>query len=218
MPSHDLSVVCVTKGEGHAKYFIEYLAVDAKKIGAEFVLGIDCDRSCLLDKFSDIAVFVNSEGFVEDVLDIVISKASSKYILRIDDDEGISAGLLAWLADGFYKHADVWSFPRMNLWDGGYIGNEPLWPDYQTRLAKKELSMGRAKEIHSPSASGAGMICDKPILHHKFLVKNYEQRKAMAKHYESLKKGGGLGPTYKPFTLPEDCFEKLDIRELPNGS
>ena len=47
-----------------------------------------------------------------------------------------------------------------------------------------------------------------PILHTKFLLKDYEERKAIAENYDSVRAEAGTGKVYLPFSLPEDSFQE----------
>ncbi|UYN89894.1 MAG: glycosyltransferase family 2 protein [Anaerolineales bacterium] len=217
-----LSLLCVTKGEPHAAEFLADTSVQAAALGAEFVVahdgdflaGADAEIAARLSAIPKLGAnsmhyLVKSNGSIESVLDEAASVCSGDYILRIDDDELISAEMMLWLYSGEYTQSDVWSFPRKHLWRDGYLTNPPLYPDIQTRLTVKEKAGGR-KQVHDGSPFGAGRVANVHILHHKFLVKSYVERKALAARYDSLREGAGTGH-WLPFNLPEDAFETLEV-------
>jgi glycosyltransferase involved in cell wall biosynthesis len=195
--------------------------MDALCLSAEFVLVADGEEAHRnlshggfdrLGKGTNIPL-VHSQGYIESVLDEAIEHTSGKYILRIDDDESISNPMFRWVVDREYESADNWTFPRAHLWgdEANYIVNSPLWPDSQTRLSIRAKAGGRLA-IHAPSPHGAGEIAPCPILHHKFLVRDYEDRKRILDGYESKQRGAGSGdflPFSFPTVLPDLKFEPI---------
>lgn len=216
---NDLSILCVTRAEECVLPLLHKLRVDTLDLSAEFVLIADGEEAHYtlshngfdrLSKGSNIPI-VHSKGYIESVLDEAIEFTRGNYILRIDDDESLSTPLLKWLASGQYRTHDNWTFPRANLWgdEEHYIANPPLWPDYQTRLSIRSKSGGRLA-IHAPSPYGAGEIASCPILHHKFLVRTFDDRKRILDQYESMQEGAGSG--FIPFSLPETMDRLLLAR------
>lgn len=204
-----LSLLCVTKGEPHAAEFLRALRSVADALEAEFVVVSDGFPTITARNLADEYLVVQSDGSIESVLDEAVAACSGDYVLRIDDDEEVSAEMVVWLQSGEYTQSDVWSFPRKNLWRDGYLTNPPLYPDIQTRLTTKEKAGGR-KQVHDGSPFGAGRVANVHILHHKFLVKSYAERKEIALRYDALREGGGTGH-WLPFNLPEDAFDVLEV-------
>lgn len=205
---NDLTILCVTQGELHAEPFIRQMAGDAHAIGAPFVLVIDGPKERHWLDHTDSVRFVQSEGYIESVLDQAITACPEGYILRLDDDESIPADTFEWLKACEYRQADHWAFPRHHLWPDceHYIENAPLWPDLQTRLSVKAKAGGR-RAIHAGSPHGTGRVAPVAIEHHKFLVRSREEREAIAAKYERLQSGSGSGH-YRAFSVPEE-FEDL---------
>ena len=211
----ELSVVMVTKGEKHAWKYIKQAFELSRKIGAEFVLGADhCE---IAKSMADVVVPVESAGYLESVLDDVVMWAMGGYVLRLDDDETISASMLGWLKSEYYKACDVWAFPRANLLEGKAITTPPLWPDLQTRLTTRSKSGGRT-QIHQGSPHGTGTVAPVAILHHKFQVRSFDERLKIAANYESVKPGAGFSPTYQPYNLPERSFDKITVQDIGTGA
>ncbi|RPI95498.1 MAG: hypothetical protein EHM40_02790 [Chloroflexi bacterium] len=186
-----LSILCVTKNEPRAKPFLADMCLVAEALGAEFVKVVD-------------GTDVHSGGYLESVLDEAVAMCHGDYVLRLDDDEMIGEDFVDWLSRGEFD-SGIYTFPRWNLWgdEKHYIVNDMLYPDLQTRLTAKELAGGR-QTIHSGSPFGIGMVMSFPILHYKYLVKSYAERKAIAQIYERIVPGAGFG-FYKIYSLPEDC-------------
>jgi hypothetical protein len=203
----------VTKGEAHAGYFLSRASSISSYIGAEFVVGAD---KCKVHPLLCLNVIdVESDGYLESVLDKVLEHASGKYILRLDDDEVPSDSMIAWLKAEHYKSSDVWAFPRANLLEGKAITTAPLWPDLQTRLTIKSKAGGRT-QIHQGSPYGTGTVAPVAILHHKFEVRTFDERLKIASNYENVKPGCGFG-IYQPYNLPERCFDSVTVQDIGAG-
>jgi hypothetical protein len=222
--SSKLSVLCVTNGDGqHVPLFVQRLAEIARHIRAEFILGLDGETAQqagwvnLPDITRTIPLRAGGTGVLEDVLDQAIDGCDSDWILRLDDDEMPSAALVRWLDRGDYMRGSetVYSFERAYLWgnEEHYITNDPLWPDWQTRLTVRERAGGR-RTVHAGSPWGAGtMVRGLPIMHYKFLVRNMEQRMVIARHYERSQPGAGLGALFSKYNLPEVFLGNIDTAE-----
>lgn len=211
----NLSLVCVSQLEPHSIRFLKQMSEWCKNRNFEFVLGVD-GSDIQVEKayeFTSKVVPVKSDGYLESVLDDVKSKCSGDYIMRLDDDESMSIGLSSFLTKLDFPHG-VYTFSRANLWgdEHHFITNGGLYPDIQTRLFRADLAGGRT-QIHRLSPHGFGKVLPLRILHYKFLVKSYEERLEIAKRYETVEKGAGLGEVYKKFNLPEDCFVDLKVLE-----
>ena len=208
----ELSVLCVTQNEPHARRFLDDMANLAERLSAELVIGLD--RCTARDLRADKFVNLSSGGYIESVLDEAIAACSGEWILRLDDDEAVSLALAEWLWRREYVGGDIFAFRRMHLWgdEEHFITNDPLWPDVQTRLAKKGKSGGR-HSIHIGSPYGTGKIIAAPIMHHKFLVRSPEERQVIADRYEQIQPGGGLG-YFNVFSMPEEALSEIVLAEV----
>lgn len=200
-----ISVLCVTQREAKVQPYLLGLAELAQAIGGEFVEIVD-------------GWDVQSNGSIESVLDAAISKCNGEWILRMDDDESASPELVEWLKAGEFD-GDLFAFPRAHLWGSPdtYLVNPPLWPDLQTRFSKRDKAGGR-HAVHAGSPHGTGKVIQAPIYHHKFLLRNYQERRLIAERYEGLREGAGFSLTYLPFGMPEDAFSRLDIQPLKGNN
>jgi hypothetical protein len=204
-----LSILCVTQAEPYADRFIDDMAVLANTLNAEFVVLADrMPRGCWLEHHPgfDKLVHCESQGYLESVLEQGVAECGGDYILRLDDDERCSEEMATWLKLRKYEHAEHWKFNRLHLWnDERHCLRTPqLWPDVQTRLSIKSKSGGRTS-IHTGSPFGGGDIAHVSIEHHKFLVKTFEERKAIAARYDAVQPGTGTGGMMA-FNLPEIAY------------
>jgi hypothetical protein len=207
----NLSILTVTRGEPHTKRFFTHFRAVADILRAEFVLAYDgCDKpDCGADKY----LAVRSSGAIEDVLVEAHRACSGGYVLRLDDDETLSPAAILSVAEANLD-GRVFALPRANLWgdERHAITNGHLFPDWQARLMPRDRE--DRTTVH------AGVIADAAakgvILHHKFLVKSLEERRAIASRYESKSAGCGTGH-YLQFSVPEDCFSEPTVVEFASG-
>ena len=201
----DLSILCVTEGRAHAHKFVTTMALHATRLHARLVLAVDGEPKPWMPANT---VKVRSTGCIESVLDEAVNACPDGYVLRLDDDEQMSAEMRAWLANGSYRDADHWAFPRLNLWPDvhHYISNQPLYPDLQTRLSVKEKSGGRT-QVHVGSPYGTGQVAPCAIEHHKFLVRPLHEREALIARYDRIQPGAGAD--FVAFSVPERFEDQL---------
>lgn len=210
----DLTILCVSRFGAHARPFIEHLADVANTIDAGFVLAADDVLPPWGSGLFRHAIPVESRGYIESVLDVAVAACPDGYVLRMDDDERISDGMLEWLDACRYHAADHWAFPRMHLWpdERHYITNRPLWPDLQTRLSVKAKAGGRPV-IHQGSPHGTGRVAEEIVIeHHKFLVRDRAERERLLEHYERLQPGAGAN--FAPFSVPERFAAQIQTRPI----
>lgn len=218
----DLSIVCVTDLGNHAPPFIGKMSAYAKILDAELIIGWDIRRGesetdyFWLSELADKVIPVKSKGYLESVLNRVATHADGNWVLRLDDDETLPTLTIEWLRYGSFRDYPVWSIRTANLWgdDRHFITTSPLWPDAHARLSTKKLATGWKNTPHASAPHGAGRMAPAMILHHKFLVKSYEERVQIARRYDDIREGGGTGPTYLPHTLPEHRWDWMHVREI----
>jgi hypothetical protein len=193
----------------------------ADALNAELLLAVDGREDRLDDaiKLAHTVMLVRTSGYVESVLERVLKAAKAPWILRLDDDESMSEAMFGWLSSRKYLHqnTDVWSFPTCALWgdDGHFITNKPLWPDPHVRLVTWQRTDWR-NEPHAGSIVGLGRPAPVAILHHKYLLKSYQERIALAAKYDGLVAGGGTG-AHLPFTLPEHFYDTVNVESVDTG-
>jgi hypothetical protein len=199
----DITILCITRGESFAYPFLADMAELASDLDALFLIGADGPHAAVGVDGLGTVVEVKSHGYIESVLDTTIDACPDGYILRLDDDERVSADMYRWLLERQYTKSDHWAFPRMNLIHNTdtFIVSDPLWPDLQTRLSVKAKAGGR-NQIHVGSPYGSGTIAAVTIEHHKYLVRSLKERRAIAQRYERIQQGAGTGH-YALFSVPE---------------
>lgn len=211
----DLTILCVTKAEHYSIPFLTHFQDCAFKLGAALVLAADGDQAFETLSIYQHVIQVNNTGpSLEGVLDQAVGACDDGYILRMDDDERLSTGMFRWLYRKRYTLTDHWSFPRVWWWErpGTMVYTPELFPDYQTRLSIKEKAGGRS-QLHAGSPWGFGIIAPVFIEHHKFLIKDYVERAAIADRYERFHPGFGRG-RFLGYSLPEDAYPNIPILEI----
>lgn len=201
-----LSLMVITRAEPNVRALLKRLAWMADVIGAEFVVGHDLSGAIAstypLPVKPDVTVPVLAKGYLESVHDEVLAKCTGDYVLRLDDDEYPSPAMFTWLQNGDYLEQSLWKFPRLHLWKTRklYLKIPQLFPDHQTRLGYKTLMGGRT-HIHCGSPHGGGHDAGVAIEHHKFLLRNEAERKAIIARYDSV--AAGAGTCFAGFQTPE---------------
>jgi len=128
--------------------------------------------------------------YVELVREETKKEAQFDYILFLDEDEELSAGLVESLLHSIGKY-DYFAFPRKNIIFGKWVENSRWWPDYQVRLFRKSKVIW-PKIIHSqPQLTGNGLSLAQDerfaLIHHnyntidQYLTKGMRYAKAQAK-------------------------------------
>lgn len=205
----ELSICCVTKAAEYAKPFIEEIFELAQYLDAEVVLGLHgADALSYVESLSEqypLRSMTVSGRFIEEMLNPVLELCSGKYILRLDDDERAPETMREWLKSGAYTARDSWFFPRFHVWPDRdhVITTQPFFPDFQGRLTTREKSF-RPPTLHAGQPHPAHRA---PVHfeHHAFLVKNKEERRAIAAHYESLLIGKPFPSEMVDVVFPEDA-------------
>lgn len=211
--ARDLTILTVTRAEDCIIPLLHRLIDVATALGVECVFVADgkpaFDTLYSDDKINRGSLIANipSRGYIESILDEAIAHTSPlrRYVFRVDDDESLPGSTVNWLASGAYRLRPHWKFNRAHLWtdEQHYIANLPLWPDPQTRLSTRELSLGRST-IHCGSPHGGGELAPVPIYHHKFLVKSLAQRQEIIARYNGIYPGSGSN--FLAFSLPETYY------------
>jgi len=188
----------------------------SSQLNAQFVVAADGDpardtlKQVTWHRVPMVAA-VQSKGYLESVLDQALQFCDGQYILRLDDDERASQAMISWLQGEEYKHNPHWKFPRAHLWgDTRRVLLTPqLWPDHQTRMSIRSMAGGR-NWIHCGSPHGGGAATECVIEHHKFLVKNADERWAIAHRYDGIAQGTGTGGMMA-FNVPEHSYCNDDV-------
>jgi hypothetical protein len=218
-----LSILCITKGEPHARAFLKDMHLLAYDLRGELVLGWDTEDDCGCDLRNRPLlrlVKVKSAGYLESVHDQVLAECEHPWVLRLDDDERCSPAMVEWLKARAYESKPLWKFPRATLWGSPtqFLMTPQLWPDSQTRLGKK-THMGGRTFIHCGSPFGGGEEAPVILEHHKMIVRDAKQRREIALTYDRVLPGAGTGG-FLPFNLPEVAYadQEVPVATLGDGA
>lgn len=119
----------------------------------------DDDTAVIAKKLGAKIIFHKRVGFVEPARNMAISKAEGEWVLVLDADEEIPSSLADKIKEivakeGVVTHVEI---PRKNIIFGKALKASMWWPDYNTRLFKKE-AVTWSNKIHSkPKTDGQGL-------------------------------------------------------------
>jgi hypothetical protein len=188
-----LSLCLVTK---NSAAFVHGLLAEARAYADEIVVAVDAASTDATEeicaRYADKLFRVDVPGpSLEGVLAWLNRQCSGDWILRLDDDELPSAGLVqalpALLEDREMTH--YW-LRRRWLTDTQpltWIAQHPWWPDWQLRLFRNLPSLVRVPgELHtSYVVPGSGRHVPNGAIYHLDLIyHSYEERLAKARRYE----------------------------------
>lgn len=134
----------------------------------------DDDSAVLAKKLGAKIIFHKRVSYVEPARNFAISRAENDWVLVLDPDEEISDGLKSKIQeivskDGVVTHVEI---PRQNIIFGKTMKASLWWPDYHTRLFKKD-SVSWGNKIHiKPKTEGQGLTLSPlenlSIIHHHY--------------------------------------------------
>lgn len=213
-----LSILCVTRAEAHAWPFLQAMSELSNTLGVEYVVAADRVPEPTVVRLAALAsrvVTVQSQGYIESVLDTAVSHCRGAYVLRLDDDERCSPAMIQWLWSGAWTREPAWAFATAGLWGDAQtlLVNPELWPQYHTRLTIKARAAGRSR-IHAPDPLGRGAIAPVVLEHHKFVCKPVATRLAIRARYNAIRAGAGKAC----HSIPEVHYDELLLAPLGDGT
>ena len=225
-----ISIVCITRAEPQLLPLLEQMSQAAVEMGGEFVLGLDWEpdfekaddiaRYSALSGLSSRIIFVKSKGYVESVLQYVIDKCKGEWIFRLDDDEGLTPAGWEWMKERKYEANDNWLIPTAALWgdDEHFITSPPFWADRHMRLSRWDKIGTWPDAPHAHPGFDHSRLPTTPfaILHYKYLLRSYEERRDDAEVREALVEDAGLGKR-TVYSLPEDVLPYLILHPVGDG-
>ncbi|MCA9372206.1 glycosyltransferase family 2 protein [Candidatus Woesebacteria bacterium] len=167
-----ISTLIIAKG--NPPYLFE--TIDSVKQLADEIIVVDIGLSAdVSNKLQKMGVRVKKIGenvpYVEQIRERTKSFAKNKYILFLDPDEIIQPTLSKKLSE-VYMQYDYISIPRKNIIFGKWIQHAKWWPDYQTRLFKKDQATWPTKIHKQPHLTGNGLTLkseeQNAITHHNY--------------------------------------------------
>lgn len=193
------------------KYISTLLSVLTKNY-QDVIVGIDSKTTDktreVVAKYKCRIIEINNKfNYVEPILGRFLDSCRFNWIMRLDDDELISNGLVEFTRRDLKKStSDVIGIHRKwcRLKNGKFEWfNYPQYGfDWQFRLYKKDKVKFDGK-IHTPGFeyNNPGFVpVDGYIMHLNWIYQTYEERKAKVEKYERICKGSG----HKEFYLYED--------------
>jgi hypothetical protein len=132
-------------------------------------------------------------------------QCTGDWILRLDDDELPSAGLVGALPR-LLSDREVTHYWLPRRWVVGadqtrWISQSPWWPDWQLRLFRNIGSLVRPPEgLHGNFfIQGGARFCTEASIYHFDLVYHTDsERQQKVDHYERISPGNSLGHLYLP--------------------
>lgn len=120
-------------------------------------IGINSEAKNILKKFDKVKIIEvkKSVPYVELIREDLKKHTEGKYILFLDPDEILTEELKSLIRENLEKY-DYFSIPRKNVIFGKWIENSRWWPDYQTRLFKKDTVVWPTKIHQQPKVQGEG--------------------------------------------------------------
>jgi glycosyltransferase involved in cell wall biosynthesis len=176
----NLSVVVITHNEeaniGRTLASVQPLIVDGK--GEIIVVDSgSIDGTVEIAKSFGAQVFVEAWKGYAAQKNSAIDKAAGDWILSLDADEEISAGLaieiqviLELPGRGSTSVPLGFRIPRKNLFLGRWMKHGGFWPDPKLRLFHKESARFEQRLVHEDAHLGTGVAGDlkQPLLHHAY--------------------------------------------------
>lgn len=134
----------------------------------------DDETAVIAKKLGAKIMFHKRTGFVEPARNFAISRAEGDWILVLDADEEIPEPLRDKIKEvisenSVLTHVEI---PRLNIIFGKEMKAAMWWPDYNTRLFKKDAVTWSSKIHSKPKAEGQGLRLGEferlAIIHHHY--------------------------------------------------
>lgn len=152
-------ITAVIVAKGYPKHIFETITSIENLAKEIIVVDIGLDNNCkeeLLLKKVKLYFIGEKVPYVELIREWTKDIVTTKYILFLDPDEVVPKKLSDLLLENYHKY-DFIKIPRKNIIFNKWIEHSRWWPDYQTRLFKKDKVIW-SKELHSqPKTSGKGL-------------------------------------------------------------
>ncbi len=170
---HPITAILVVKG--NPKHIRETLD-SVKGFVSELIIadiGIDAKLLKELAAYHPKIITIPEEvPYVELIRERIKKEAKERYVLFLDPDEVIPSALWdEWAAH--YRECDYVETPRKNIIMGKWIEHSRWWPDYQTRLFRKDAVVWPTVIHRQPQVTGTGYRI-KPDPENAILHYNYE--------------------------------------------
>ena len=189
---------------------------DALRLRPLFIVearSTDKSLAILLARNARVFTAQGKKPYVESLLSGIIPYLSSRWVLRLDDDELPSSAMLRWIAGNVEDIGEqAVAFPRLWVHRNRCAGWETTdckgvggaWgADHQTRLFRP-AAVTPTGTIHTPGFEASTILApsEARIYHLDWIVRGYNDRLEKIEHYERLEKG--KGNRFAAYYLPEE--------------
>lgn len=222
-PTHSLrlSTCIITMNAAHR---IAPLIAHAKTFSDEVVVGVDSKTrdetfEVCQQAGADVVFWIQNDSLTCNAgLEELVKACSGDWIVRLDDDEYFEPSFLqikdALISQDRYTH---YKFPRLHISSIRplrWVNDSYLYPDYQMRLFKNDLSI-----LHFPGAVGhtsitadgeKGRIFGTNIVHLNLAINSRQQREAKLEKYIRRHHGEWVHPINEHALLFEDFNYRIE--------
>src|SRR5215204_7291508 len=189
-----LSLCIATKDSAE---YIEKLLQVGRRFADEVVVAVDASSEdsteMICREFADKIFRVESPGYVERILPWLNEQCTGDWILRLDDEELPSAGLIEILPDLMNDREMTHYHLRRRTIIGEdrteWIAQRPWWPDWKLRLFRNIPSIVRIPgRLHTGyEVKGASRFLYRgSIYHYDFVYHGEQHRKDKVRQYEII--------------------------------
>lgn len=205
----NLSVCCLTNAPTER---LASILEQLRPVADEIVVGADSSVGAARHhEYSSIADTVLSVDFqfAERHLGWLAEQCSGDWILRVDDDEIPSRGLierLPWLTAQQVEQYWVprrWLYPTPDLW----LDELPWWPDHHNRLVRRNARLRFSGVLHTGAEPVMpARFLEWPLYHLECILKDRPSREAKVARTEAMRPrliAPGGGPLNEVYYLPE---------------
>lgn len=205
----DISALIAVKG--NPPYLLESLK-SIHGFATEIIiidLGIDAQLKDQLPGEVTVMPWSKEVPYIELIREEMKQYATHEWILFLDPDEVLPAGLSRKLQEAMLHH-DYVSIPRKNIIFNKWIQHSRWWPDYQIRLFKKNAAVW-PKTIHAqPQTHGKGLTLpaeeDMAIVHYNYASVDEYVTKLLRYTKAEAQELVAVG---KPFTVTDALHKSL---------
>jgi hypothetical protein len=205
-----LAICCLTARANRAAAALAPL----RDIADEIVVAVDASGGeqdlTPLGGVADQIFRIELDGFLETALAWLHAQCSADWILRVDDDEVLSAGLLEELPKLMqardvvqYWLARRWLHPDAAHW----LDQWPWFPDFQGRLVRNDARLWFPGLCHSSVAlSEPARYLDSGLYHLVHLLSDREERERRVERYlkvDPALRATAADPDLSSYYLPE---------------
>ena len=227
-----LSVILPTMDSAH---YIDLILGYYQKIGVPTIVFVDAkskdDTSAVAERFSEVVRIENSGTIAEEVIQQMSYAPQSEFVLRMDDDELPSVGMMEFVRNVAHKteaEAEAYGFPRHQCavsTDGRLLRHldHSATTDHRQWRLYRPREVRFTKRIHTSGIETDDLrLLEAPdwacMIHLDWALHSHEQRSAKVQRYDAHTPGAGSFS--KPYYLFEEVpgakerFEPLDLPEF----